>query len=63
MEISQLTHLDLTEVFSSYKKCPRCNIVKPIVEGFYASRSECRNCRGVDLKQRRDKKKEENESI
>ena len=62
MNITQLTHLELSEIFSTFKKCPRCNIVKPIVEGYYASRpSECRTCRNEDLKKRRDKKKEENE--
>lgn len=59
MEISQLTDLELAELFKTFKKCPRCSIVKPIVEGFYASRSECRACRNLDLKKRRDKKKEE----
>jgi len=59
MEISQLTDLELAELFSKYKKCPRCSIVKPITEGYYASRSECRACRNLDLKKRRDKKKEE----
>ena len=61
MDFSQLTDLELSELFKTYKKCPRCNNVKPIVEGFYASRSECRTCRNEDLKKRRDKKKEENE--
>ena len=61
MNFSQLTDLELSEIFSTYKKCPRCSIVKPIVEGYYASRSECRTCRNEDLKKRRDKKREENE--
>jgi len=62
MNFSQLTDLELSELFSTFKKCPRCSIVKPVVEGFYASRSECRACRNEDLKKRRDKKKSENEN-
>lgn len=62
MNFSQLTDLELSEIFRTYKKCPRCNIVKPIIEGFYASRSECRTCRNEDLKKRRDKIKRESEN-
>ena len=58
MDINQLTNEELSELFSNFKKCPRCLIVKPLEEGFYKSRSECRTCRNVDLKNRRDKKKE-----
>ena len=55
---NHLSYEELQEIFRTYKKCPRCLIVKPIEEGFYKCRSECKNCRGLDLKGRRDKKKE-----
>jgi uncharacterized protein (DUF983 family) len=48
------SHEELQEIFKTYKKCPRCSVVKNYDEGFYKSRSECKSCRGGDLKKRRD---------
>ena len=57
--MDKLTHDELAELFSNYKKCPRCKIVKNVEEEYSNYRSECKVCRSAEMKNNYLKKKQE----
>lgn len=61
--MDKLTHYELADLFNTYKKCPRCKVVKEIETEYSNYRSECKECRSAEMKERYVKRKEKCEIV